>query len=142
MMSSVCSAQEWSRSGKKEIFGVLDLMDAEGEDLDFYGVGLGYNIDDHFNLNTDIVFGSVGDWDLYWWHVNLDYNILEDRLTPVVSGGLGFVFNAWGGEFAYNVGAGGRYDITDNIFVKAMYKFTWISDVDVDGVYIGIGYMF
>jgi len=143
MASNVCSAQEWSRSGKTEIFGVLDLMDFLGIDLDLYGIGVGYNINDNLNLNTTFTFGSMVIVDVYSWNVNLDYNILADRLTPLVSGGIGYLFGDFGlSEFTYNLGVGGRYDITDQFFIKAMYKMTWINSVDMDSIYLGIGYMF
>lgn len=137
MASNVCSAQDWSRSGKTEIFGVLEMLDTPVGDLDFYGIGLGYNLNDNFNLNTTFTFEE----DVNWWNVNLDYNILPDRLTPLVQGGIGLLFNG-GSEFTYSLGVGGRYDITDNIFVKAMYRITWVDSDDVDGIYLGIGYMF
>ena len=168
MMSSVCSAQEWSRSGKKEIYGVFQTMSGYSEDATIfgtpveagiddataYGFGLGYNIDDHWNVNTDFLFSSLDAYikigpskstdsgDMFLWDVNLDYNVFEDRLTPFVSGGIGLALIESTSEFAFNLGAGARWDITDNIFLKAMYRMTWIDEWDSDGVMVGVGYMF
>jgi len=174
MTSSVCIAQEWSRSRKTELFGTFQTMgggESSGlgitagfDDATVYGFGVGYNLDDHLNLNTDFLFGSTdyiatgygvtieGDADLYLWNVNLDYNILEDRLTPVVTGGIG-LFGLSGADFeesnfSYNLGFGGRWDISDNFAVKALYKFTWtnLEDSDsktrFDGVMVSLVYMF
>lgn len=177
MTSSVCSAQEYSRSGKSEIFGMFQTMgggDASKTGLAFdfddttvYGFGFGYNIDNHWNLNTDLLFGSTdidvsgslatatkGDTDLWLWNVNLDYNFFEDRLTPLVTAGIG-VFGMSGdfnngrsfseSNFSYNLGVGGRWDISDNLFLKAIYRITWhdLEDMDgpdFDGVMFSIGY--
>jgi len=169
MTSSVCSAQYaqgGSRSGRTEIYGILQTLggftekDDDGDkygidDGYVYGVGIGYNINDHINLNTDFAFGSqdvfdedetVGDLDAFLWNVNVDYNILAEPLTPLVSGGIGFATysgdGATGTDFTYNLGAGGRWDISDNVFIKATYRMTWFEDFDQDGIFVGIGYMF
>jgi opacity protein-like surface antigen len=164
MTSSVCSAQG-SRSGRSEIYGILQTLsgwtetDPDGDkygldDAFVYGVGIGYNIDDHLNLNSDFAFGTQdfygggGSVTAFLWNVNLDYNILAEPLTPLVSGGVGLSTLSGDGvsesDFSYNLGVGGRWDITDNIFVKATYRMTWITDLDVDedGIFVGIGYMF
>ena len=180
MTSSICSAQAGSRSGKSEIYGILQTLggwsDKESgtilgetvsleyglDDAFIYGVGIGYNIDDHFNLNTDFAFGTqdvfaefeaVGivvkgkeSATVFLWNVNLDYNILAEPLTPLVSAGIGYATysgsGATGSDFTYNIGGGGRWDISDNFFVKATYRMTWFEDFDQDGIFVGIGYMF
>jgi len=180
MTSAVCSAQEYSRQGKTEIFGMIRTMGSDtvhetitGLDLPFefdsttvYGLGIGYNSTDHWNVNMDLLFGStdstlgtpVGEFTFdsdYWlWDINVDYNIMANRLTPLVTAGIGFFnlssddTNASETNFSYNVGAGGRWDITDNILVKAVYRITWteIADSDAalqfDGVALSAGFMF
>lgn len=173
MTSAVCSAQGGGRSGKTEIYGILETLGGYSENVSFfgtttkfgfddafvYGAGLGYNITDNWNLNTDFVFGSQ---DAYWerrtskitesvnvflWNVNVDYNILAEPLTPLVSGGLGYAIysgeeDSIGTCFTFNIGAGGRWDISDNIFIKALYRMTWFETNDQDGIYLGVGYMF
>lgn len=179
MASSVCSAQVWSRSGKTEFFGTFQTMgggdaSATGIALDYddttvYGFGFGHNFDNHWNLNTDFLFGSTdvdvsgslatatkGDFDLWLWNVNLDYNFFEDRLTPLVTAGIG-LFGTSGdydngasfseSNFSYNLGVGGRWDISDNLFLKAIYRITFhdlenADGPDFDGVMVSIGYMF
>lgn len=189
MTAGICNAQEeWSRKGKSEFFGTIMWFGSENADfspqnslpvrLDFdsttvYGVGYGYNFTDHWNMNTDLLFGTadtdiiiadiykVGteDMDYVIWNVNLDYNILKGRLTPVVTGGLGFVnfsiktnTEAVGeiheSNFSGNLGAGVRWDIRDNILLKAIYKSTWTTinhsdnDQRFDGVSFSVAYMF
>ena len=161
--SAVCSAQEHSRSGKSEIFGMfqtvgsmdvkfdygypLNDVGAELDSTNIYGIGFGGNITDHWNVNMDLLFGNADgefvipgvvipsnlvsvDADYFLWDINVDYNIFKDRLTPLVTAGIGFASmgldisapgysdSATESNFSYNVGAGARWDITDNILVK------------------------
>jgi len=180
MTSTICSAQEWSRKGKGEFFGMVQTVGsltvhsnipgleftAKVDSTTLYGVGLGANINDHFNLNTDFLFGSQ-DWTATWedvtvtegynlwlWDINLDYNVLKGRLTPLVIGGIGYL-NISGedvseGHFSYNLGVGLRWDLTDNLSLKALYRWTSTSDeledsddkMELDGFSFGIAYMF
>ena len=181
LATNICQAEEWSREGKVELFGSIQLMGGdeasdsgvtvEIEDPTVYGFGIGYNLSDHLNLNTDLLFGSAdicagmdvygqtvqveGDTNLFLWNVNLDYNILKGRFTPVATGGIGFVnFNGdFGGfefsetNFSYNLGAGLRWDATDSLFLKAMYKWTWtemqdIGDLLFTGATLSVGIAF
>ncbi|MBI5676564.1 MAG: porin family protein [Nitrospirae bacterium] len=177
--SSICSAEEWSRKGKGEffVFGQSMSSDAvtglgielEIDDTIVGGFGVGTNLTDHVNLNTELFFGSTdvtargfgssinGDTTLFGGDFNLDINILKGRITPLITGGIGFInFNGDydGGssfqetDFSYNVGGGLRWDITDHFLFKAMYKATWTTMEDsdeslrFDGANVNIGYMF
>ena len=185
--AGICTAQEYSRNGKSELFGTIQTLGSEDVDYLFpdrlpitldldstavYGIGYGYNFTDHWNLNTDLLFGStdadikiggttVGDEDMDYvlWNVNLDYNILKNRLTPLVTGGIGLMdFNintkATGlGEVqesnvSFNLGAGVRWDVKDNMLLKLIYKATWTelnhadNDQRFDGVSFSVAYMF
>lgn len=184
---SICSAQEFSRKGKTELFGTI--LRIGSDDVDFspsnilpvtldldsttvYGVGYGYNFTDNWNLNSDLLFGSADadikiagkkagaeDMDYVLWNVNLDYNIFKSRFTPLVTGGIGlmnFSINtkATGvGEIhesdtSFNLGAGLRWDVKDNILLKVIYKATWTeinnadNDQRFDNVSFSVAYMF
>ena len=168
---SVCSAQDARgprRSGKSEIYGIVQTLDGytglndDGvkwglDDGYAYGIGVGYNATDHFNINMDLAFDSqdvfykkenIGSMHALIWNVNLDYNISKGPLTPLVSGGMGFATYSdegpRGTEFTYNIGAGGRWDISDKVFMKVTYRKAWFpdNDYDQDGIFLGIGYMF
>jgi opacity protein-like surface antigen len=186
MTGSICSADEWSRKGKTEIFGTIQQMDGENAeyllpdtlpvifDMDsttVYGIGYGYNLTDHWNFNMDLLFGSTDtdikiidvvvetqDMDYILWDINLDYNILKSRLTPLVTGGIGVmdfgidtttrVGEVHESNFSYNLGAGVRWDVKDNILLKLIYRSTWTgledadSDQRFDGVSFSVAYMF
>jgi len=88
------------------------------------------------------------------WNVNLDYNILKSRLTPLVTGGIGLMNFHNHAEhrdethFSYHAGVGGRWDITDRIALRVIYRSTWteIEDADdpfrFDGVAAHLIFMF
>jgi len=141
-----------------------------------YGIGYGHNLTDHWNINMDLLYGyadtdvkivhdvidvTVGteEMDYILWDINFDYNIFKSRFTPLITGGIGFMdfsinTKATGvGEvndtsFSANLGAGVRWDIRDNILLKAIYRSTWteFNDTDEDlryeGVSVSVAYMF
>lgn len=136
------------------------------------GFGGGYNFSDYLNLNSTLWFSSAdykesesgtipggwyslevtGDASLFGWDVNLDYNILKSRLTPMATVGIGLINVSPSGfqsetEFSYNLGAGLRWDATDHLLVKVLYKPTWTdlehtSTFQFDGVSVSIGFIF
>jgi opacity protein-like surface antigen len=177
MTPAICGTQEWSRGEKIEIYTASQYMGSVSThetisgrkstlriDSTFaFGVGVAYNVNDHLNLNSHLLYGAtdvrmigVGmmavteDTDLWIWDVNLDYNIMKGRLTPVITGGIGTIGFSGSGfsetDFSYNLGAGVRWDFSDKFFIKAIYKNTWteIEDtddrVDFDGVCVSVGF--
>ena len=151
----------------------VDGAKIEEDDWTMYGITLGKNINEHLNFNTEIVFGSIdvdvsglpagstidGDQYTLIWLANMDYNILAEPLTPYITGGIG-----WGHSeaevdfstptssgtieddtsgFAYTVGFGGRWDITENIFAKVSYRIVWDDEGDDrSGLGITAGFLF
>lgn len=134
------------------------------------GVDLGYNLNNHLNLHTDVsalgldVTGTAGGASvtgrsaLLNWNLNLDYNILKTRLTPFLTAGAGVShfagdFGVPGSDFnetdvCWGVGGGLRWDFSDHWFAEAVYRANWTSLKDTDSptlfhtVILGIGYTF
>jgi opacity protein-like surface antigen len=187
MTAGICSAQGWSRKGKHELFGMIQQMGSEEIKYSFtdilpvtldmdsaavYGIGYGYNMTDHWNINTDLLFGSADsdvkivnttaetvDMDYVLWDINVDYNIRKSRFTPLVTGGIGIMdfgidTTATGiGEehesnFSYNLGAGIRWDVKDNLLLKVIYRSTWTElddandDLQYDSISLSVAYMY
>ncbi len=176
---TVCDAQGFRREGL-EIFGIYQMVRGDtaefsdvGVKLGFndnrlYGFGLGINLSENINVNTDVLFstsevdistplgsGSV-DADLVFWDINVDYNILRERFSPVISAGAGF-FNSQTSDtipsidetdVSFNFGAGVRWDVVDGVFFKAMYRWTFTkieeSDENIlfDGLSLSLGLRF
>ncbi|MEN6336263.1 MAG: outer membrane beta-barrel protein [Phycisphaerales bacterium] len=153
--------------GSDATTGLDGTAEIEMDDGEAYGAGLGWNFTDHFNVNTEVFFGDAGfrgtsasnpgvvvreDTDIWAWQANLDYNILKSRLTPLVTGGLGVM--GWHSDviternFSYNLGAGARWDVAENLAMKLLYRVTWteIEDADdpfeFDGLTFELIYMF
>jgi hypothetical protein len=83
-------------------------------------------------LTARDVFSStirIDDATLFGGNVNLNYNVLKRRFTPVITAGLGFrnysASDLNETDPAVNVGAGLRWDITDHFFIKAVGGVTW-----------------
>jgi len=160
----------WFLGGESVREGGLKVSE---DDWSLYGVSIGQNTNEHLNVNTEFVFGSIdvgvsglpagysvkGDQDTFVWLVNLDYNILDEPLTPYVTGGIGYGHSSgdvkWttptsSGKisvdtsgFAYTLGVGGRWDIADNIFAKVAYRILWDdAGDDRSGVGISVGFLF
>ena len=155
--------QTYSRAGKGELYGLFqissgsdDAADDSGVTLEFDssvsgGFGVGVNFTDNINLNLDLIAGVVdfegaangffaeGDAAMLSMFLNLDYNVLPSRLTPVVTAGVGITHFSGDvadtvdiseTDFSYAVGGGARWDITDSLFMKFLYRSVW---TELDG---------
>jgi opacity protein-like surface antigen len=141
----------------------------EADDTPFFGGGLGFNLNDHLNFHGDLVGGrtdlvghpaglpDVHEHEtatLWFGDLNLDYNLFKSRLTPLVTGGAGFAkwrnHDLGTGEvhWAYHLGGGIRWDISDNLALRVIYRTTWTELENADetlrfsGVVASLIYMF
>jgi opacity protein-like surface antigen len=96
--------------------------------------------------------------DYILWDINVDYNIWKSRFTPLVTGGIGIMNisidtttdagNVHESNFSYNLGAGIRWDIKDDLLLKVIYRSTWTevhnadNDQRFDGVSLSVACMF
>jgi len=111
-----CKAQEWSRRGRIELYGMvqnmsgdstsasdLEVMSMKLDSTSVIGLGYGTNFSDHVNLNMNFWLGSTdvtgeafsvtvqGDTSLLGLDFNRDINLLLRRLTPMITGGIGLI---------------------------------------------------
>lgn len=158
-----------------EYDGPAGVVTLSMDDTGLGGFGFAYHLNDFLALRMEFVFGSAdfrasgaglpGDVRRDAWlqtgKLNLDYNIINRRLTPIVTAGIGYQWTTvelqdvppgyacwwdpWWGyvcyydqpvysevDFTWNVGAGFRWDIAENIFVKAVVGANWIQYQDAD----------
>lgn len=178
MKYSICDAQAFTRKGRSEVFGLIQQMSGdtttglgivmEVDSFTGFGFGTGYNFNDNLNINFDMFFSSTditgstygiqitGDSSVWGYDLNLDVNILKNKFTPMITGGIGFI-NFSGDfeghefdetDFSYNLGFGIRWDATDHFLIKGLYRSTWtkLEDTDekitLDGVSVSFGYIF
>ena len=159
-------AQDFSRAGSLEIFTSMEYSkgDTTGilnktANIDFQdfiggGIGIGYNLPDHLNVNLDWNLGGVNtkvdlagaraksDAFGMAMDVNLDCYILKSRFTPMLTGGMGYFYasddvnvpgaflNYSQGTFTMGGGGGIRWDIDDHLFLKAYYRANWQLPLD------------
>jgi opacity protein-like surface antigen len=150
------------------------------DDTGLGGFGVAFHFSDFFSLRGDFMFGGATfnanlptaaggtipvkqDAFLQTGRLNLDYNIINRRITPFLTAGIGYQYietelenappvgtcwwdpwygwvcyysepHAWQTDFTWNAGAGFRWNITDNLFVKAMGGATWLEYGGAKGV--------
>jgi opacity protein-like surface antigen len=144
------------------------------------GFGFAYHINDFLSLRSDFMFGSAtfsGDYPtqtggtanikqdafIQTGRFNIDYNMINRRLTPILTAGIGYQYlqtelqnvppqticwwdpwwgwicetssaMAWETDFTWNVGAGFRWNITDALFVKVMGGANWLQYSGANGI--------
>ncbi len=103
--------------------------------------------------------------DLYNSQFNVVYNLMTEQFTPFVQAGLGWSYldsnvrkplsnsfcwyDPWLGlvcdnntfsdtRFSYNVAAGVRYELNNNMFFRASYQQNWIDMSHSDDISIGM----
>jgi opacity protein-like surface antigen len=149
------------------------------EDTGLGGFGVAFHFNDFFSVHGDFMFGgatfngnlptetggTIGikqDAFLQTGRFNVDYNIINRRITPFVTAGIGYQYLetelthlpasnvcwwdpwwgwicdghtiAWETDFTWNVGAGFRWNITDSLIVKAMAGANWLEYSGARGV--------
>jgi opacity protein-like surface antigen len=143
-------------------------IDTKMDDTGLGGFGVAFHFNDFFSIHGDFMFGPATfsanvpllaggttflkqDAFLQTGRFNLDYNIINRRLTPFVTGGIGYQYTeiefqnvnftywdpwygwtsghpyAWQTDFTWNAGAGLRWNITDHLMVKATGGATWLE---------------
>lgn len=148
-------------------------IEQKTDDTTFIGFGIGSNAKNGgLNINAEFVYGSTNilyevnnsrgettetakSWDLgiLGASLNADYNFLNSRFTPFVTGGVGWYYFSFdvpgeydvlfsGSEYSYSFGGGARWDITDKWFMKGLYKMTSAGDFSFNGISLNMGYMF
>ena len=147
----------------------FEKLELELDDTVAGGLGIGYNLNENLNVNFDMFFASTDmtgkyysrqakvDTDMIGMDVNLEFNILkraDTPVTPLITGGIGCIrfenddLKIGETDFSYNLGAGVRWEITKNFFIKGIYRATWtkLEDSDgnimLDGMTLNVGYIF
>ena len=118
LASSVCFAYNpynLGRTGRREIFGQVQLMKGDKttglntqlsiDDFIAFGLGYGFNINEHLNINLDLFFtktdySAINFWAPFFidedvtiqgYDLNLDINLLKSQITPLMTGGIGSI---------------------------------------------------
>ena len=151
-------------SGSSPFSGAVKLT---LDDTGLGGVGAAYHFNDFLSIHGDFLVGPAtfhiqdssgqsvtlgNNGYIQSARVNLDYNIVNRRLTPFITGGIGYqymyvsqdyYYSGYGYyyynyydelDFTWNVGAGIRWNITDNLFIKLTGGAQWLKYQDANNV--------
>jgi opacity protein-like surface antigen len=131
------------------MFGVE--ADITYEDALGIGFGVGRNVNPYINLNGTLLvaeaeltatvgpFSESVDGTLVAPDFNVDWNIMDADVTPFVTAGAGVMFffgDESDTEFSYGAGAGVRWDISHDTFMKVWYRARWFEVDDVDDTFL------
>ena len=193
------ATEPFSRQNKFEAYGIgqylhqgdIDYPGLYGgrvkvtmDDTGLGGFGMAWHFNDFFSVHGDFMLGpatftaqspggppiTLGqNAFLQTGRVNLDYNIINRRLTPFITAGIGYQYleveqntpynryyyynnyydNYYSeSDFTWNVGAGLRWNVTDNFFIKVTGGAQWLQYQDAQNVtsqiegFFTIGWMF
>lgn len=150
------------------------------DDTGLGGFGIAWHFSDFFSFHTDFMFGGatfsgnapfetgIGtrafsqDAFISTGKFNVDWNIINRRITPFVTAGIGYQYletelentygtscywdpwygyvcysghyHAWETDFTWNAGAGIRWNILDHLLLKAMAGANWLEYSGAHGV--------
>ncbi len=185
----------FSRQGKAEVYGIGQYLHQGDttfsgpngqttkmnlDDTGLGGFGMAYHFNDFLAIHGDFMFGpatfrsqtgngpsyEVGDSGfIQTGRVNLDYNIINRRITPFVTAGIGwqyfeinqdyyyYPYYYYGNyyyetDFTWNVGAGVRWNVLDNLVVKLTGGAQWLKYSGADNIttqieaFLAVGWTF
>ena len=193
------ATEPFSRQNKFEVYGLGEYLHQDNttfndpyfghvtmklDDTGLGGVGFAYHFNDFLSVHADFMFGEATIHTLapdgsdvipeetaflQTGRLNLDYNMINRRLTPVLTAGIGYQYfeidngyttvGPYGGyvsvnsyyyetDFTGNVGAGFRWNVTDNFFIKVMGGAQWLEyrganniTTQIEGFFV-LGWMF
>jgi opacity protein-like surface antigen len=161
--------EPFSRQNKFEVYGVGQYLHQGNteypnpgggtvklklDDTGLGGIGFAYHFSDFFSIHSDFMFGpatfkfeypggttaNFGDNGyLTTGRFNLDYNIINRRLSPFITAGIGYQFQEvdqdyyygtsyyYETDFTWNVAGGIRWNVTDNLILKLAIGGQWLQ---------------
>jgi opacity protein-like surface antigen len=168
--SEVYGLGQYLHSEDINFSGPMGDIKTKMHDTGLGGIGVAWHFNDFLSINGDFMFGSatfeenvpaIGggtflakqDAFLQTGRFNITYNIINRRITPFLTAGIGYQYtsvelenappvaywdpwygwvyyshpHAWQTDFAWNAAAGIRWNITDTFFIKAGVGATWLE---------------
>lgn len=167
LSAAIADDAEPARAGRWE-FSAMGQYSSGDQVEHSYSPGfiLGYNFNDHWNLNLNGSVGLVdakvdgvkGEGSIYTAALNVDYHFLTGKVTPFVSAGVGIfnwdakenfsgpsAFSVVGTGVSYSGAVGVRWEMCPRTFLRAAYRGTGTSLSGVsfmNGAEISLGWKF
>jgi opacity protein-like surface antigen len=132
------------------------------DDTGLGGFGMAYHFNDFLSLHSDFMLGpatfsasapNFGSWSIghdafiQSGRFNVDWNMINRRLTPFITAGIGYQYMQveqnhhyyyydyyYETDFTWNVGGGLRWNITDNLFIKVTGGAQWLQYEDAKNI--------
>lgn len=129
--------------------GVAPVLE-KGIDLNNFGLGakFQYNITANVRLEADVDYWfkskGLGVFDIMA-NAHYLFNIGDNfRIYPIVGIGYAYLHSSFDGlnRFAFNLGAGAEYDITNHIAACLELKYQYMSDFQRLPISVGVAYKF
>ena len=167
------ATEYFPRQNKFEVYGIGEYLHQTGpaefdggvklklDDTGMGGVGFAYHFNNFISAHADFLLGPatfrvedpvIGNYTLGHdsyissGKFNIDYNIINRRLTPFITAGIGYqyMYTSYDNyyyysyydetDFTWNVAGGIRWNITDNFFIKVYGGAQWLTYQDANNV--------
>lgn len=106
----------------------------------FVGAFTTINLSESILLQPELLYVSIKDLDFLSLPLLLKFSVAEN-LNLLAGPSLNYFLDMDEDEFKVNLDFGASYDIGANLDINAKYSLG-LGDVDVNGVFIGLGYKF
>lgn len=106
----------------------------------FVGGFVTLGISEKFAVQPEVLFVAITDSNFLSVPVLAKYTFAE-KFSALVGPSFNYFLDAEEDEFKLNVDLGAAYQVTENIDVNAKYSLGF-GDVQVSGVFVGVGYAF
>ena len=167
-----------------DLRGPYGNVNVKMDDTGLGGFGVAYHLNQFVSVEGEFMFGSAtfsaniptqapdgtvssvhakDDAFIQSSRFNITYNMINRRLTPIVTAGIGYQYletelekappagycywDPWYGwvcfsdrphayttDFTWNAGAGFRWNVTDNFFIKAVGGANWVDYYNANGI--------
>ena len=169
------ATEPFSRQNRADFYGVGQYLHQEDtefaygafklklDDTGLGGIGGAFHFNDYISLRGELLLGpatfreefpggptvNLGkDGYIQSGRLNVEYNIINRRLTPFLNAGIGYQYISVDNyndfyyyshyysetDFTWNVGGGLRWNVTDHFFIKAAGGAQWLKYDGADDI--------
>ncbi len=116
-------------------------VEATGSETGFFVGGfVNFGLSEKFSIQPEVMYVAITDSNFLSVPILAKYSI-ANSFSLIAGPSLNYFMDAEEDEFKVNVDFGAIYDITENLDVNAKYSLG-MGDVQVSGIFIGVGYKF
>ena len=106
----------------------------------FIGAFVTLGVSEKFAVQPELLYVSIKDLNFLSLPVLAKFSV-ADKFNLLAGPSLNYFLDADEDEFKVNLDFGATYDISSNLDINAKYSLG-LSDVDINGLFFGLGYKF